>query len=88
MRGLPFAMVSGALFAQVVREANADPRRTTVCNCCGARMPIQPDRAEQSIRCPTCTRWQSVATSEETPWHLSATSAEALRRTRRWLRHL
>ena len=88
MRGLPFAMVSDPLFAQVVREANADPRRSTMCNCCGARMPILPDRAEQSVRCPTCARWQRITVTEEVPWRLSVASAEALRRTRRWLRHL
>ena len=88
MRGLPFAMVSGPLFAQVVREANADPRRTAMCNCCGARIPIQPDRAEQRARCPTCSRWQRVTVGEDMPWRLSAASAEALRRTRRWLRQL
>jgi hypothetical protein len=88
MRGLPFAMVSGPLFAQVVREANKDPRRTTLCSCCGGRMPIQPDRIEQKVRCPICSRWQPVMLTEEQPWRLSAASAEALRKTRRWLRHL
>jgi hypothetical protein len=88
MRGLPFAMVSGPLFAQLVREANKDPRRTSSCSCCGARMRIQPDRTEQTMRCPTCLRWQRATLSEETPWRLSAASAEALRNTRRWLRHL
>lgn len=88
MRGLPFAMVSGSLFAEVVREASADARRTSVCNCCGARMPVQPDRGEQTMRCPICARWQRLAVSEEVPWRLSAASAEALRQTCRWLRRL
>lgn len=88
MRCLPFAMVSGPLFAEVVREASADARRTRVCNCCGARIPIHPDKGEQTMRCPTCARWQQLTVGEEAPWRLSAASAEALRQTCRWLRRL
>lgn len=88
MRGLPFALARGPLFAEIIREARQDPYRNALCTCCGARMPIQPDREEQDVRCPTCTRWQRVTVREETPWRLTAASAEALRRTGRWLRRL
>jgi tRNA(Ile2) C34 agmatinyltransferase TiaS len=88
MRGLPFALTSGPLLAQVIRDASDDPRRNTLCSFCGSRMRIKPDRTEQRARCPSCTRWQSVAVTEETPWRLTAASAEALRQTRRWLRGL
>ena len=86
MRCLPFAMTGGALFTQVLREARQDNRRTSLCRCCGARMPIYPDRPEQRVRCPSCLRVQRVSPEEETPWRLTASAAEALRRTRSWIR--
>jgi hypothetical protein len=88
MRYLPLALVGGPLLAQVVREAAQDPRRRSLCSCCGARMVIQPERSDQTVRCPGCERWQRVTVSEEAPWRLSAASAEALRRTRSWVRRL
>jgi hypothetical protein len=51
-------------------------------------MLIQPDRIEQTVRCPGCARWQLVTICEEAPWRLSAASVEALRRTRSWIRRL
>jgi hypothetical protein len=88
MRGLPFALTSGPLLAEVIRAASDDPLRRRLCACCGARMPIEPDRGEQTVRCPACTRWQRVTVEEEVPWRLTSASAEALRQTARWLRRL
>lgn len=86
MRCLPFTMTGGALLTQVVAESRRDPRRNHLCACCGASMPIQPDRAEQMARCPSCLRVQRVSAHEERPWRLDPTAAEALRRTRSWVR--
>jgi hypothetical protein len=88
MKYLPLAMIRGPLLAEVIRGANSDPRRHGLCNCCGARMLIKPERLEQTVRCPGCARWQRVTISEEVPWRLSGASVEALRRTRSWLRRL
>ena len=87
MKYLPLAMTRGPLLAQLIRDASKDPRRHGLCGCCGARMPIKPDRSDQTVRCPACTRLQRVTVAEEAPWRLTAASAEALRRTARWLRH-
>jgi hypothetical protein len=51
-------------------------------------MLIKPELLEQTVRCPGCARWQRVMQREETPWHLTAGAAEALRRTRSWIRRL
>lgn len=86
MRCLPFTMTGGALLRQVVREAHQNPNRTFPCASCGSRMLIKPDRADQIVRCTSCLRVQQVTENEETPWHLTDTAAEALRRTRSWVR--
>jgi len=88
MRCLPLVMAKGALLAGVIRDSYQDPRRRSLCATCGSRMLIVPDRAEQTVRCPGCARLQRVIVHEEAPWRLSAASAEALRRTRSWLRRL
>ena len=88
MRGLPFAMTHGRLLAEYVRDAGKDRRRTSLCGSCGGRMRVEPDRTTQQVRCPVCTRWQQVTVEEETPWHLTPAAAEALRRTKSWLRRL
>ena len=88
MRALPFTMTRGPLLAQVMREARQDPGRNALCGSCGGRMPIKPDMPEQTVRCPSCMRWECVTVAEEVPWRLTAASAEALRRTGRWLRRL
>ena len=88
MKYLPLAMARGPLLAQLMRDVGQDPRRQSLCACCGARMLIQPKRVEQTVRCPGCARWQRVTLSEEIPWRLSAAAAESLRRTRSWLRRL
>jgi hypothetical protein len=51
-------------------------------------MMIEPERLEQTVRCPACARWQRVVAREEVPWRLTAAAAEALRRTRSWVRRL
>jgi DNA-directed RNA polymerase subunit RPC12/RpoP len=88
MRGLPFALTTGPLLAQVMREAHRDRRRFRPCSRCGTPMPIEPDRGEQTVHCPSCSRRQRVTVAEDVPWRLTASSAEALRRTGTWLRRL
>jgi DNA-directed RNA polymerase subunit RPC12/RpoP len=88
MKCLPLVMTRGALLAQAIRDSYQDPRRHSLCSSCGSRMLIMPDRADQTVRCPGCARWQRVTVHEETPWRLSTASAEALRQTRSWLRRL
>jgi len=83
---LPLVMAQGALLAQVVRDHAQDSRRHRPCGCCGAPMAIVPDRSEQTVRCPTCLRVQRVTENCEVPWRLTAASAEALRRTKSWVR--
>jgi hypothetical protein len=51
-------------------------------------MLIKPDRSDQTVRCPGCSRLQRVTVGEEVPWRLTPASAEALRRTARWVRRL
>jgi hypothetical protein len=86
MKYLPLVMARGPLLAQIIRESSQDPRRFTACACCGARMSIAPDRSEQTTRCPACLRTQRVTEQREVPWRLTPTSAEALRRTKAWIR--
>jgi hypothetical protein len=88
MKYLPLVMTRGPLLAQLICEAWQDPRRYRACGCCGARMMILPDRPEQMTRCPACLRLQRVSEDREVPWRLTPTSAEALRRTKSWLRAL
>jgi hypothetical protein len=88
MRYVPLVVARGQLLAQVMRDAAGDPRRHSLCTCCGARMPIEPERLEQTARCPACARWQRVVVRDEVPWRLTAAAAEALRRTRSWVRRL
>jgi hypothetical protein len=86
MRYLPLVMTQGPLLAQLVRDCSDDPRRYRACGCCGARMGIVPDRADQMVRCPSCLRVQRVTEAGEVPWRLTPASAEALRRTKSWVR--
>jgi hypothetical protein len=88
MKYLPLVMTRGPLLAQLIRDAHQDPRRHSLCGCCGARMLIKPDRSDQTVRCPGCSRLQRVTVGEEVPWRLTPASAEALRRTARWVRRL
>jgi hypothetical protein len=88
MRCLPFAMTRGPWFTQVLQEARQDPLRTALCACCGGRMAIEPDKTEQTVRCQACSRWQRVKVEQEVVWHLTPDAAQALRRTRSWLRRL
>jgi hypothetical protein len=86
MKCLPLAMTRGALLAQVIHDSSQDPRRYRACGCCGARMVIASDRSEQIARCPACLRVQRVTEDGDAPWHLTPASAEALRRTKSWVR--
>ncbi len=86
MKCLPLVMTRGSLLAGLVRESARDPRRHKACGCCGAQMTITPDRSEQIARCPACFRLQRVTEEGEVPWRLTPASAEALRRTKSWVR--
>jgi len=88
MKFLPLVMARGPLLAQVIRDSYQDPRRHSLCGCCGARMLIRPDVSDQTVRCPACARLQRVTLGEEIPWRLTAAAAEALRQTARWARRL
>ena len=88
MKYLPLVSVRGALLAAAIRDSYQDPRRLCLCTCCGSRMLIKPDLPDQTVRCPACSRLQRVTVSEEAPWRLTATAAEALRQTARWARRL
>ncbi len=88
MRFLPVDVARGALLSQLIRDAAQDARRRHLCAYCSARMQITPDLPEQTVRCPACARWQRVCVAEEPPWRLTAAAAEALRRTRSWIRRL
>jgi uncharacterized paraquat-inducible protein A len=87
MKCLPLVMVRGPLLAQVMREAHQDPRRQALCGSCGARIPIQPEQPEQTARCPSCLRLQRIESVNEHPWRLTTAAAEALRRTKSWVRY-
>ena len=86
MKYLPLVSVRGALLAAVIRDSYQDPRRHSLCTCCGSRMLIKPDLSDQTVRCPGCSRLQRVTLGEEAPWRLTAAAAEALRQTARWAR--
>jgi len=88
MRYLPIALVRGPMLAQLVHEAAQDPRRPRLCGCCGARLVLTSARSDQPVRCPACSRVQTIPVQSEAPWRLSAAAAEALRRTKSWPRWL
>jgi len=85
---LPFMVTRGPLLAALIRDISQDPRRRCLCACCGAQMLIKPEMPDQTVRCPACSRLQRVTPGDEIPWRLTASAAEALRRTRTWLRRL
>lgn len=86
MRYLPFAFTQGSELARAIRLACEDPSRRSLCGTCGGKILIRPGITGRSVRCPHCWRWQQVTSEQEIPWRLSASAAEALRRTRRWVR--
>jgi tRNA(Ile2) C34 agmatinyltransferase TiaS len=88
MRCLPCAMTRGPWFTQILREARQDSRRNALCPSCGASMMVEPDKIEQTVRCQACARWQTVTVEQDVPWHLTPDAAQALRRTRSWLRRI
>ena len=88
MRYLPLVLTHGPLLAQVIREAHQDPRRHSLCGYCGARIHLDPTRPDARVPCPGCLRAQRMTAGGETPWRLTAASAEALRRTKSWVRRV
>ncbi len=86
MKYLPIGRIRAPLLAEVIQAAADDPRGRIVCGWCGTRVRVGP--AGRETRCPGCARQQSVADADERPWRLDPASAEALRRTRQWLRRL
>ncbi len=88
MRYLPLAFIRSSELEGVIRAASAGPQQRVLCAICGGRVPIRPDRATQTVRCPHCWRRQQVTADVATPWRLSESAAIALRRTRSWARHI
>jgi hypothetical protein len=86
MRFLPLAMTQGPLLAEAVRDAAGGSRRIDPCGWCGTRLHGGRTGAGQSVRCAVCLRVQPVMVHDDTPWRLTPAAAEALRRTRTWLR--
>lgn len=88
MRYLPIARIRTPLLSEVLQGAADDRRGRTVCGWCGTRAPIKAGPSGPEARCPCCARPQRIADEDERPWRLDPASAEALRRTRQWLRRL
>jgi len=86
MRRLPLVLARGPMLAMLVHQAAQDTRR--LCSCCGARTVMTSARPDQPVRCPACLRPDAKPDQDDTPWRLSATAAEALRRTKSWPRWL
>lgn len=86
MRYLPLAFTKGSLLSQVIRESQQDSHRQGLCSCCGARIYIRRKQPDAEVRCPACLRVQPADTSTETPWRLTAKSAESLRLIKSWPR--
>ena len=86
MRYLPLAMTQGALLAEAIRGAACGSRMADPCGWCGTRLRVGRPGDGQTVRCPGCLRVQPAMTQEDTPWRLTPGAAEALRRTRTWLR--
>jgi hypothetical protein len=88
MRYLPLAFIRSSELGRAIRSASADPQRRAPCGTCGGWMPIRPEQAAQTVRCPHCWRRQHVTADTGTPWRLSEAAAAALRRTRTWARYI
>ncbi|HEY6433175.1 MAG TPA: hypothetical protein VIZ17_14435 [Acetobacteraceae bacterium] len=88
MRYLPLAFIRSSELERAIRAASSDPHQRVLCATCGGRVPIRPDRAAQTVRCPHCWRRQQVTADAAAPWRLSESAAMALRRTRSWARRI
>lgn len=88
MKFLPLAMTKGPLLAEAIRAATPAGRAHGLCGYCGERLMLASDLPRQTVRCPSCMRRQDVCLEEEKPWRLTPGAAEALRRSRTWLRRL
>ncbi len=86
MKYLPLAMTKGPLLAEAIRSAVRGAGRSGLCGWCGTAIPALG--RSHAAQCPACARFQHTMDVEETPWRLTPSSAEALRRTRTWLRRL
>lgn len=88
MRYLPLVMTRGPLLAEAIRGATQGARSANLCGWCGSRLHTAREGHDQTVQCPGCARLQRLTAQEETPWRLTPSAAEALRRTRSWLRRL
>ena len=86
MKYLPLIMSRGPLLAEAVRSAV--PSNHHLCGYCGTRIPLSSAARRQPVQCPACLRRQRIECPEEAPWRLTPSAAEALRRSRTWLRRL
>ena len=87
MKYLPLIISRGPLLAEAVRFANGAGRPHALCGYCGSQIPASVAN-RQIAQCPACLRRQRIDVPEETPWRLTPNAAEALRRSRTWLRRL
>jgi hypothetical protein len=88
MRYLPLIMARGPLLAEAMRFAVATDRPHPLCGYCGTQIPAAAAHRQKKAQCPACLRRQTIDVPEETPWRLTPNAAEALRRSRTWLRRL
>jgi hypothetical protein len=88
MKYLPLAMIRGPLLGEVIRGAALNGCSHCLCGWCGTSLRSTPERGDQTVQCPGCARQQRVTTQREEPWRLTPSAAEALRRTRSWLRRV
>jgi len=86
MRFLPFSFVRGSTLALLARAALEDPRRRCLCAFCGGMVPIRPEIARQTVRCPSCWRRQRIVAGTEGLARLSPDALAGLRRTTGWVR--
>jgi predicted amidophosphoribosyltransferase len=83
MKYLPLIMTRGPLLAEAMRSSISGNHH--LCGYCGTRIPAA---RQQPVQCPACLRRQRIDVQEDTPWRLTPNAAEALRRSRAWLRRL
>lgn len=88
MKYLPLAMTKGPLLAEAIRSAVRGASRSGLCGWCGTAIPAVGAKRGRAAQCPGCARFQDTMVAEDPPWRLTPASAEALRRTRTWLRRL
>jgi hypothetical protein len=87
MKYLPLVMTRGPLLAEAM-QATALGDHAILCGYCGARTVSASASRRQRVQCPGCLRRLHIEAPEETPWRLTPLAADALRRSRTWLRRL